>query len=151
MNNAERNYSACKREASTEIFALKKSTVYVLFTRKAVPITDNYAVQDAFKKKCINGIFDLWIAFLAEYDFEIEYNKASDFLLRLGMTVNSTEDRKANRDKVCRLKTSSHEYWQRSEPHLIDREMNVDILNMVHGNKGHWVVDATKTFALYGY
>lgn len=87
MNSAERNYSACEREALAVIFALKKFRMYLLSTEPFKLITDHQALREAFRKEDIHGRLARWLDFLAEYEVEIAYrpgdrNKAADFLSR---------------------------------------------------------------------
>ena len=67
MTSAERNYSACEREALALLFALKRFRVYLLTTQRFTLITDHQALPYAFKKKDIHGRLARWISFLAEY------------------------------------------------------------------------------------
>ena len=88
LTPAERNYSACEREALAVVFALKKFRVYLLSDIPFTVITDHRALQYAFQKQDIHGRLARWLDFLAEYDYKIQYrpgkvNAAADFLSRL--------------------------------------------------------------------
>lgn len=86
MNAAEKNYSACEREALAVIFALRKFRIYLLSTEPFKLITDHKALRDDFKKN-IHGRLAPWMDFLVEYEFEVVYragekNKVANFLSR---------------------------------------------------------------------
>ena len=88
MTAAERNYSACEREALAVIFALKKFRVYLLSSIPFTLITDHQALRYAFQKKDVHGRLARWMDFLAEYQFEVVYraghsNGAADYLSRI--------------------------------------------------------------------
>ena len=88
LSQAEREYSACEREAIAVIFALKKFRVYLLSSDSFTLVMDHQALQYAFKKKDIHGRLARWLDFLAEYDFKVTYrpgvrNGATDFLSRI--------------------------------------------------------------------
>lgn len=51
MKAAEKNYSACEREALAQIFALKKFCVDLLSTHNFRAITDQQVLQYAIKNK----------------------------------------------------------------------------------------------------
>ena len=55
MTPAERNYSACEREALAVVFALKNFRVYLLSSKHVSLITDHQALQYAFQKKDVHG------------------------------------------------------------------------------------------------
>lgn len=87
LNDAERNYSACEREALAVIFALRKFRIYLLSSQPFELITDHQALRYAFMKKDVHGRLARWLDFLAEYDFHVVYrpgtaNGAADFLSR---------------------------------------------------------------------
>lgn len=70
MTKAERNFSACEREALAAIFPLKKFRMYLLPSIPFVLETDQQAFKSAFAKRDIHGRLARWLDFLAEYDFE---------------------------------------------------------------------------------
>ena len=87
LNSAEKNYSACGREAVAVIFALRKFRVFLLSSHRFDLVTDHQALRHAFAKKDIHGRLARWMDFLAEYDYNVVYkagveNKAADFLSR---------------------------------------------------------------------
>lgn len=55
MNDPEKKYSACEREALAVILALNKFRVYLLSTQKFMLVTDHQALQYALQKKDIHG------------------------------------------------------------------------------------------------
>lgn len=55
MTHAERNYSACEREAPAVVFALSKFQVCMLSTEPLCFSTDHQALKAAFLKKDIHG------------------------------------------------------------------------------------------------
>lgn len=88
MKKAERNYSACEREALAAVFALKKFRMYLLSSIPFVINTDQKALKSAFAKQDIHGRLARWLDFLAEYEFELEHcrgvvNWGPDFLSRI--------------------------------------------------------------------
>ena len=104
MNAAERNYSACEREALAVIFALKKFRVYLLSDETFTLITDHQALRYAFKKKDVHGRLARWLDLLAEYRFNIEYrpgkeNGAADFLSRNPLHKRPKEPMEEHRSK----------------------------------------------------
>ena len=124
MTSAERNYSACEREALALIFALKKFRVYLLSTQRFTLITDHQALQYAFKKKDIHGRLARWMEFLAEYEFEVKYrpggkNSATDFLSLLKKEDMDEVDPVDEGGLVCSVEARLSEEAD-LEPHLID-------------------------------
>lgn len=66
MNAAERNYSACEREALAVIFPLRKFRVHLLSNIPFTLITDHQALRYAFQKNDVHGRLARWLDFLAE-------------------------------------------------------------------------------------
>lgn len=56
MNDAERKYSACKREALAVVFALKNYRLYLLSSKRFQVITDQQALKKGFMMKDIHGL-----------------------------------------------------------------------------------------------
>lgn len=95
MNSAEKRYSTYEREALAVVFALKKFRVYLLGT-PFILYTDHQALRAAFNSRDPHGRLSRWLAFLAEYDFEIRYhpgrdNVVADFFSRAH--VNPTSEK----------------------------------------------------------
>ena len=87
LNSAERNYSACEREAVGVIFALRKFRLFLLSEHRFDLVTDHQALRYAFAKKDVHGRLARWMNFLAEYNYRVVYkpgkeNCAADFLSR---------------------------------------------------------------------
>ena len=98
LNQAERNYSACEREALAVIFALKKFRIYLLSETFTLG-TNHQALRHAFQKNDVHGRLARWPDLLAEYDFRIVYlpgedNHAADYLYRpaRGMAKQEMKD-----------------------------------------------------------
>ena len=124
MNDAEKKYSACEREALAVILALKKFRVYLLSTQKFILVTDHQALQYAFRKKDIHGRLARWMDFLAEYEFKVQYrpgnkNKAADALSRLCIGENQRGDTEDDGDFVCSYHNQVFDGLD-LEPHLND-------------------------------
>lgn len=88
ITKAERNYSACERDALAAVFALKKFRMYLPSSIPFVLETDQQALKSAFAKRDIHGRLARWLDFLADYDFEFQYcrsvtNRGPDFLYRI--------------------------------------------------------------------
>ena len=87
MNQAERKYSVCEKEALAVVFALKKFRVYLLSQDEFTLLTDHQALRSAFKKKDVHHRLARWLDLLAEYHFTIQYrpgkaNGPADYLSR---------------------------------------------------------------------
>lgn len=98
MNDTEKRYSACKREALSVFFALRTFWVYLLSSQTFKFLTDHQALAYTFKNNDVHVRLARWTDFLAEDGFEIMYrreakNQAEDFL-----SCNSREQREYNED-----------------------------------------------------
>ena len=66
LNSAEKNYSACEREAVAVIFALRKFRIFLLSGHRFDLVTDHQALRYALEKKDVHGLIARWLDFLAE-------------------------------------------------------------------------------------
>ena len=66
LNSAEKNYSACEREAVAVFFALRKFRIFLLSGQRFDLLTDHQALRYALEKKDVHGLIARWLDFLAE-------------------------------------------------------------------------------------
>ena len=94
LNSAEKNYSACEREAVAVIFALRKFRIFLLSGHRFDLVTDHKALRYGLEKKDVHGKIARWLDFIAEYDFKMIFrrgteNKAADYLSRYALSEPS--------------------------------------------------------------
>ena len=87
LNQAEQNYSAIEKEALATVWGIKKNCCYLLGQLFWL-VTDHKALKWLFNQKDSVGWVSQWIDTLADYRYEIEYQKGSkhqntDTLFRL--------------------------------------------------------------------
>ena len=88
VNKAESNYSISKLELLAAVWAIKQLRSYLL-GKKFQLITDHTALRGLLNTPNPNGMLARWIAFLSEFDYDIQYRPGrthnnADFLSRLG-------------------------------------------------------------------
>lgn len=64
---ADKNFSACEREARAVVFALRKLRLYLLSDRTFELVKVHRAFRYAFSKNNVHGRLARWLDFLAEY------------------------------------------------------------------------------------
>ena len=74
MKEHERNYVVHDLELAVVVHALKMWSHYLLGKRFLL-LTDNTCVKNMFTQSGINGRKARWMAFLSEFDFEVNHIK----------------------------------------------------------------------------
>lgn len=156
MNEAERNYSACEREALAVIFALQKFRPYLLSAETFRLITDHQALKYAFQKKDVHGRLARWLDLLAEYNFEVVYrpgreNSAADFLSRQG-GLSAVPDSPDEEEPALTTSISQNTYINDLEQNLIAMIRFCSELSMegIDGTLRDWVWRNSRNFLCWG-
>ena len=89
LNTAEKNYSACEREALAVIYALRKFRVYLLSERPFELYTEHQGLRYAFSKKSIHRRLARWLDFLTENKFAVKYNPGTVSYTHLTLPTTS--------------------------------------------------------------
>lgn len=66
----------CEWEALAVIVALCKFPIFLLSSDLLLLLTEEQQLMAAFVRKNIHGRLAIWVHFLAEYDFEVQYRTA---------------------------------------------------------------------------
>ena len=95
MSKAERKYAISELEMLALVFGVKSNHAY-LSARPFSVITDHKILVSMFQWKKKSGRLSRWMLYLADYDFNIQYQKGSmnkaDFLSRIQHTSEPNHD-----------------------------------------------------------
>lgn len=94
MAAAEKNYSACVREALAVICSLIKFRLHLVSTEPFVIETYHRELSYYFHRKAVHGRLDLFLDFIAKYEFAVKYrtNKGNQAAECLSRQPNRSQD-----------------------------------------------------------